>query len=591
MNALSANKQLDRAGTAFAVPLVVAVTGHRDLVADEIPGIRECVRQLFKQLRQDYPDRSLRILTGLAEGADQLVAEVAFEENIAFVATLPMPRQIYRDDFGTPEAQARFDELCDCASECIELPPASGSTHDDIKEQGARRDRQYAQLGVFLCAHCHLLLAIWDGKPSDDLGGTAQVVQFHHDDVMPGYTTSVGPNRQMLVDDESDLVYHISCSRDCEDGAPADGLAPLECSWFTKDRDQPRSADMPEQHRLIFQHSAEFSRDARRYAAEIETGRYSLHSPDQAAELTPGIDDIDRLFGIADWLAIRFQRKVLLTLRATHLLAFFMGLMFILYTDMRGLSYYMFAFLAFFFAAAAIQLRAKKKGWHRKYLDYRALAEGLRVQFYWAAAGVRSDNESKFAHDSYLQTLDPELGWIRNIMRVAGTRSAARRVRSDTGLAFVMREWIGDPSGRGQLGYFAAKLADKINRNRLTEGLGKLSLLTSIAVVTVFVVAGARLPGGWSSPLMVAMGTTLLIYGIRQGYGYATAEKDLIKQYEFMSRLFECARRRIDKASNPDEQRQVLKALGDAALDEHADWILMHRERAIDQSEVWRMGS
>ncbi len=584
-------EQVDPPGSSFAVPLVVAVTGHRDLVDAEVPGIRDRVRQLFTQLREDYPDRRLRVLSGLAEGADQLVAEVALEENIALVAALPMPRPLYRDDFATPAARERFDRLCDRASECIELPPAHGNTLDDISAPGAKRNLQYAQLGVFLCAHCHLLLAIWDGKASDELGGTAQVVQFHHDDVMPDYTPSTGPSRQMLVDDESDLVYHLVCSRDRPDGAPAEGLAPLDWSWFTKDRDQPRSRVLPEQHRLIFEHSAEFSRDARRHAEAIEAGKYSLYAPEQAADLPPGVEDINRFFGIADWLAIRYQRKVLLSLRATHVLAFCMGLMFILYTDVRGISYYMFAFLAFFLLAAIIQYRARKRGWHRKYLDYRALAEGLRVQFYWAVAGIGSDSVSKFTHDSFLQTQDPELGWIRNIMRVAGIHSDAARVSSDGGLAFVLREWIGDPAGRGQLGYFAAKLDDKIGRNRLTERLGRLSLLTSIAVVAVFVVAGARLPGEWSGPLMLAMGTMLLVYGIRQGYGYATAEKDLIKQYEFMLRLFQCARRRIDKAGTPGEKRRVLKALGDAALDEHADWILMHRERAIDQSEVWRMGS
>ena len=140
-------------------------------------------------------------------------------------------------------------------------------------------------------------------------------------------------------------------------------------------------------------------------------------------------------------------------------------------------------------------------------------------------------------------------------MRVAGTQSDAARSTSDSGLAFVLREWIGDPEGQGQLGYFSAKLQDKINRNRLTNALGRLSLLTSVAVVAVFVILGTRLPGEWSSPLMVAMGATLLLYGIRQGYGYATAEKDLIKQYEFMLRLFQSARRRLDATRDPEEQR------------------------------------
>ncbi|MBT8101188.1 MAG: hypothetical protein KJO82_15645, partial [Gammaproteobacteria bacterium] len=92
-------------------------------------------------------------------------------------------------------------------------------------------------------------------------------------------------------------------------------------------------------------------------------------------------------------------------------------------------------------------------------------------------------------------------------------------------------------------------------------------------------------------PLMVLMGALLLLFAIRQGYAYATAEKDLIKQYEFMFRLFENARRRLDGANNAEEQRLILRALGGSALDEHAEWILMHRDRTIDKGEIWRMGS
>ena len=33
----------------------------------------------------------------------------------------------------------------------------------------------------------------------------------------------------------------------------------------------------------------------------------------------------------------------------------------------------------------------------------------------------------------------------------------------------------------------------------------------------------------------------------------------------------------------------MLKILGDAALEEHSQWILLHRERSIDQQEVLRL--
>ena len=529
-------------------------------------------------------------MSPLAEGADRLVAEVALELGIDLIVPLPMARDLYIQDFESEASRQEFDSLCERATEVHELPLAMGNTLEQVSRHGDARNKEYAQLGVFLCAHCHILLALWDGKMTGDLGGTAQVVRFHHDDIMVGYTEKTVAAQQMLVDDESDLVYHIVCSRDRSGGAPEEGMEPLDWCWFTKDKDNPRSKELPPQHQKIFARSGEFSLDANKYADEIADSSYPLYSDADKADLPPGVAPINILFCVADVLAIQYQKYTLRTLRISHLLAFLMGFMFILFADFSTQSYYMFAFLVFFAIAAAIQLTAKKRGWHRKYLDYRALAEGLRVQFYWAAAGVTNENASKFAHDNFLQTQDPELGWIRNVMRVAGTRCDINPNTNPAGLDFVLREWIGNSKG-GQLGYFSKKLGERIVRNRNTERLGKLSLLVSVSVVITFVVGSGFMAESWADPLMVLMGVTLLLFGIRQGYAYATAEKDLIKQYEFMLRIFSNAHRRLESTDDLIEQRQILRALGGSALDEHAEWILMHRERSIDESEIWRMSS
>jgi hypothetical protein len=58
-----------------------------------------------------------------------------------------------------------------------------------------------------------------------------------------------------------------------------------------------------------------------------------------------------------------------------------------------------------------------------------------------------------------------------------------------------------------------------------------------------------------------------------------------------MLRIFDNAKRRLDSAENDMERRQILMALGGSALDEQAQWILMQRDRSLDQGEIWRMGS
>jgi hypothetical protein len=51
-----------------------------------------------------------------------------------------------------------------------------------------------------------------------------------------------------------------------------------------------------------------------------------------------------------------------------------------------------------------------------------------------------------------------------------------------------------------------------------------------------------------------------------------------------MEHVFSNARRRLDEANNDDERREVLLGLGDAALTEHAEWILIHRDRKPEPS-------
>jgi hypothetical protein len=582
----SAGKYETRLGYRF--PLVVGVTGHRDLRADELPEIGERVRSVFLDLRERYPCRKLRLLCPLAEGADRFVAKIALELGVELAVVMPMPRDIYYSEFDGEDSIAEFEALYAKADYVFELPIARNGTVESIAQPGRARDLQYAQSGVFLSAHCHILLALWDGKTSGQLGGTAQVVRFHHHDIMPGYTTRSIATQQMLIDDESDLIYHIVCSREGPDGAPAEGFEPLQCWWFTNDRHHPRQHDLPPQHELIFARSTEFSMDSIRFSERIESESYPLFEDKDADRLPRGATIINHVYCVADWLAIHYQKLTMRILRTTHFLAFLMGFMFILFSDLRTQEIYMVGFLAFFALSAAVQTLAKRKGWHRKYLDYRTLAEGLRVQFYLSAAGISGDTESKFTHDNFLQTQDPELGWIRNVMRVAGTRCDAERRTSQDGLEFVLKEWIGDDES-GQLGYYRRKAAQWIKRNRNTERLSALALAASVIVI-LLIVFGGTFGETYIDQLFVFMGAVLLAYGVRQGYAQSTAEKELIKQYEFMLRVFHNAKRRIDGAEDDHERHQILRALAGSCLDEHAEWILMHRDRSIDQSDIWRLG-
>ncbi|HRP35440.1 MAG TPA: hypothetical protein PLI48_06080 [Gammaproteobacteria bacterium] len=567
------------------VPLVIGVTGHRDLLPGELPELRRRTREFLADLQAQHPDLPLAVMSPLAEGADRMVAEEARALGIPLIVPTPLPMALYEQDFRTPGSLQQFRELC-AEAEVVELPLLPGDTPESVAGQGPRRDAHYARLGIYLCAHCHVLMAVWDGKPSEKLGGTAQVVRFHHWDEMPGFVERKDSSVQILAKDESDLVYHLVCSRDRPDGRPAAGLEPFECWWYTTDEAVPRSKAMPAEYHAIFARAAEFNRHVRQHRARIRAGGWPLLPADAPPAVAEAAAPVNTMFMAADWLAIHFQSRVTMTLRALYVLAALMGLAFIAYADLPGFDLMVYFFLGFFAAGVLIYRFAERGGWHRKYLDYRALAEGLRVQCYWIAAGVTAGRTTKFAHDNFLQKQDVELGWIRNVMRYTG-RLGDIGAPTRAGLDFARREWVGEPHpGGGQLAYYERKALERTRLSRSTAAIGSFCLWAGITVAILLALFGRLMPATGQDLFIVLMGVLPLVAAVREAYAQKRAEKELIKQYVFMARIFRNARRQLEIAGSDGMRRQILKALGDAALEEHAQWLLMHRERPLEHGRM-----
>jgi len=293
-------------------------------------------------------------------------------------------------------------------------------------------------------------------------------------------------------------------------------------------------------------------------------------------------------FRAADSLAIYFQQRMLRAFRVIHALAFGMGMMFILYSDVQARRPFMIAFFLCFAATYVVYNVAARGKWQDKYLEYRALAEGLRVQFFWAVAGVTGDAATKYAHDNFLQKQDVELVWIRNVMRVAGIGCDVAPDLDPVGLACAIREWIGDETGGGQLKYYRRNTQQYIERSGRIDRLGQLIGVSVTVILVASVVVESNATRGM---LFVTLGSLLLLLSVRQSYAYRVAEKELVKQYEFMHRIFRKARRRLLSAATDAERRRILRVLGESALEEHAEWILLHRGRPLDRGRLWRMES
>jgi hypothetical protein len=558
------------------VPLVIGVTGHRDLLDEEQLIIKERVRAFFTDLTRRFPDLPLMVMTPLAEGADRLAAEVAHELNIPTVVLLPMPEDLYQHDF-TGESLDEFQYMRGLG-ECIELPILPELTEAEVAEPGDGRDMQYAQLGAYLAAHSHILLAIWDGKPSSAPGGTGHVIKFHQHDVID--LIAEGQHRSPIdfTEDESDLVYHVVCSRR-EDGSPLEGLNPGDAWWFTRNDADPRTSTMPVRYHTVFERMAEFSADLAKPVDE--TTFYPLVPPEVLANCGRGARDLDFLYHRADYLARRYQLFFYREIRWMSALALIGGFSFAAYADLSNLEFMIFPYVFCFAGVLGLAYLDRRFAWQRKFLDYRVLAEGLRVQFYWALAGVEMENPSRFSHDSFLQRQDLELGWIRNVMRYAGFRadSTDRSIR-DGDIELAITYWV-----KPQLDYYSDKARDRAGRHRITGSI----TVTSFAIMLLLAFALALFRDLVSLPetlIIAMMGLLPFVIAAQQNYAFRMAEPELLAQYQHMVRILNNAIGALQKAPTVRLKCDILRALGEAALEEQGQWLLRQRERPTAPTQL-----
>jgi hypothetical protein len=150
----------------------------------------------------------------------------------------------------------------------------------------------------------------------------------------------------------------------------------------------------------------------------------------------------------------------------------------------------------------------------------------------------------------------------------------------------VIQEWIGDGVHAGQLGYYARKAAQRTHTLHITETLGAASWRVGIGISVVLALFVRQLGQDAKTDLVALMAVLSIIAAVREAYAYKKADKELIKQYRFMQRIFGEAHRALVRTTDVAEQRDILRMLGEAAMAEHVEWALMHRERPLEHGKL-----
>ncbi len=569
-------------------PFIVGVSGHRDLNPADLGRLREAVGAFVREIRQRLPDTELRVMVGMAEGADLLVAQTVLDLGVSVEAVLPMPLEQYAADFDATTLPLLRDLLARAEVRCTELRPPRHV--DTLTGAEARRDALYANLTETLIRRSSLLLALWDGSPSRLPGGTADTVLRYLG--VRSDLNQVTDNISLVdsvedLDSAEPLVYWTPAVRGAE--GPAAALRQPGYLRGVGDNVLQMQQTMPAPlaHQL-----AELNRYNREYREMLDEG--SLGTPESLLAALPAdaprdprlmLEDIDAQYGKADALAVYYQQRSDLLFKLFGVMAFTMGLAYLIYEKLTESKLVLIAYLVVLLTSLGLYYVLRNRHWFAKHLTYRALAETMRVKFYLRLAGV--DHRVDAAEVLSLSGIDRFRGfsWISYVLADVEVPDvhAATHVDPDSRRSrCVEKYWI-----ESQHRYFTAKVA------ALEKSSGRVKLLRNtlfavivLVIVTLFLFGDslqhATIGFGVSlkNLLTFCMGFLAVLLGVWELHQDKMATRELLWQYRNQLRHFAHARLELGRLATPGRRNDVLVSLGKDSLMESYLWTIhrYHRE-------------
>jgi len=408
----------------------IGIAGHRVLPdADEEKLNAQIVSffELIKEVVNDcYTKTSrlhtaekpvIRLLSMLAEGSDRIAANIALQAGFSLQCPLPLSLEEYKKDFETEESKNEFTKLLDKADSIFEIEASSSN-----------RNRAYQNGGQVLLNHSDILLAIWDHKDSGKVGGTSDIVSLaQQQDIPVVWISSIAPHKISIIYGDARKYEEASFEKNITDiitrillPSPESALSPE--TYFAEDQAKRSKARLYQHTKTLFSYTKK--KTAQTYT-EADTNDFyknhyykHFHSAD---ELAKRYSDLYRSCGII--------RQLLPLLASLGLaLGFYIGLFGGPYNPgpeiFKIISSIGFFIQAFCFVLIIMLSNAEKRyHWHKKFSDYRSLAEMLRQMEYLAPAGLVING---LRAPAYLNTKNVSwINWhLRSIIREAGLPNA-----------------------------------------------------------------------------------------------------------------------------------------------------------------------
>ena len=544
------------------VPIAVGVTGHRKLPGDpEV--LKTAIAAQCRDLARAHRSSPFLLLSGLAEGADLILTEIALDTlpDCSFIAVLPMPRAEFEKDFTSETARTRFAALLARAEAVVEIPTVG----DAWRQAGRERDALYAQVGALIAEHAQLLLAVWDGQPSGGTGGTRDVMDWFEQGYAPKRYSFYHGELSPLDPPEAGMLLSID---------PASGKVTPDVVRRPAERGTNIAA--------LLRLTDTYNRGLRR--------NQTLISGAQSPLMTEPQGPVARVFAAADVLAIKYRDRVRTLDRAMYLLALIAFLLFN-FLEKAPAAVYGYALVTIAMGIVFLCMWLPKVD--DRFREYRALSEAMRVLFFWRLAGVQ-----RTVWLGYLAKHAGLVHWVRHAVRTIEFCQGAKSGRagdgvSSEGIALAIDNWVSQ-----QQAFYKGAVARHAKAARAWTRLSSASLFLSYALAIVLLVLAYQNTAGlwhWTNPtlsegLQITLGVAAAFGLAARSYLARKADEDLVKHYSSALQIFDAASRQLAdaaekraKAKEPDwPPEEILERLGIEALREQGEWLWLRHSRPFD---------
>ncbi len=531
--------------TSNTIPILVGVTAHRKIRPEDQAAIRGAVKEELQKLQAVCPHSQLVMLCSLAEGGDLLCAEAAEELRIPLIAVLPRPREDFEKDF-SESARIQFCHHCGRAVQVLVAPPTEA-----VPADGGGRDFQFRQAGIYVAANCHVLLALWDGGPGTEAAcGTAEAVDFA---LKGSYCPVAGiPLRSAA----NEGVIHIFTPRGELTGEPAGTVHMLG--------DREAVLDILHKTDDFNEHAGAISPDS---TSRLPTG----------ADEDPGLRRMEILSRASGKLSRKYAKQYRLVLAMLAAASMLLTFSFLMYDEAQAI--WMILVCGLMLVIAWICRRyAARSDCHRRYIEFRSLAECLRVQTYlrYAGSGVRAAGLLSW-------TQQEETAWIMValcVLTIGEAPASTHEIRSC---------WVD-----AQRDYHLK--ASKTARLSLTASERTVRIALLLSVILYLGAVGFEIfSGGLTSVplfpardaertrtlLKILLGTISAVTLFISGYYGRLSLPRTLSDHEKMARFYAKMSSQLEKRGQTHE---LLTVLAGTELTENGDWCSYQRDNKPDIS-------